>query len=69
MVRRRGRCKVLRRLRHAGITTPVIFLTVLSDDIYEEAALESGAVDFIDKSRRLAVPSAKQVPILSRRAP
>src|SRR6516162_9682357 len=47
--------EVLRRLRHAGITTPVIFLTVLSDDIHEEAALEGGAVDFIDKSRRLPI--------------
>ena len=45
--------EVLRRLRQAGITIPVIFLTVLSDDIYEEAALAGGAVDFIDKSRRL----------------
>jgi two-component system response regulator ChvI len=47
--------EVLRRLRRAGTTTPVIFLTVLSDDIYEEAALEGGAVDFIDKSRRLSI--------------
>src|SRR5262249_19439119 len=47
--------EVLHRLRHAGITTPVIFLTVLSDDIHEEAALEGGAVDFIDKSRRLPI--------------
>jgi two-component system response regulator ChvI len=46
---------VLRRLRRAGITIPVIFLTVLSDDIYEQAALEGGAVDFIDKSRRLPI--------------
>src|ERR1700757_1102299 len=46
---------VLRRLRRAGITIPVIFLTALSDDIYEEAALEGGAVDFIDKSRRLPI--------------
>jgi len=46
---------VLRRMRSAGITIPVIFLTVLSDDIYEEAALEGGAVDFIDKSRRLPI--------------
>jgi two-component system, OmpR family, response regulator ChvI len=30
-------------------------LTVLSDDIYEEAALAGGAVDFIDKSRRLPI--------------
>src|SRR5215471_13152251 len=46
---------VLRRTRAAGITIPVIFLTVLSDDFYEEAALEGGAVDFIDKSRRLPI--------------
>jgi len=46
---------VLRRLRRAGIGIPVIFLTALSDDIYEEAALEGGAVDFIDKSRRLPI--------------
>jgi len=47
--------EVLRRLRRAEITIPVIFLTALSDDIYEEAALEGGAVDFIDKSRRLPI--------------
>jgi two-component system response regulator ChvI len=46
---------VLRQIRAAGATIPVIFLTVLSDDIYEEAALESGAVDFVDKSRRLPI--------------
>lgn len=46
---------VLRRIRMSGIGIPVIFLTVLSDDIYEEAALAGGAVDFIDKSRRLPI--------------
>jgi two-component system response regulator ChvI len=46
---------VLRRMRGAGITIPVIFLTVLSDDFYEQAALEGGAVDFIDKARRLPI--------------
>src|SRR5215469_5566529 len=46
---------VLRRMRDAGISIPVIFLTVLSDDIYEQAALEGGAVDFIDKARRLPI--------------
>jgi two-component system, OmpR family, response regulator ChvI len=46
---------VLRHMRRAGITTPVIFLTALSDDLYEEAALEGGAVDFIDKARRLPI--------------
>ncbi len=46
---------VLRRLREARLETPVIFLTMLSDEIYEEAALKWGAVDFIDKSRRLPI--------------
>ena len=46
---------VLRRIRRSGCTIPIIFLTVLSDDIYEEAALAGGAVDFIDKSRRLPI--------------
>ena len=47
--------ETLRRLRACGIAIPVIFLTALSDDIYEEAALAGGAVDFIDKSRRLPI--------------
>ncbi|HSR72943.1 MAG TPA: response regulator transcription factor [Kiloniellales bacterium] len=46
---------VLRRLRESEIQVPVIFLTMLSDEIYEEAALKWGAVDFIDKSRRLPI--------------
>jgi two-component system response regulator ChvI len=47
--------EVLRSLRRANNRTPIIFFTVLSEDIYEEAALEGGAVDFIDKSRRLSI--------------
>ena len=47
--------EVLRSLRRAANSTPVVFLTVLHDDIYEDVALEGGAVDFIDKSRRLSV--------------
>lgn len=46
---------VLRRLRDDDVHTPVIFLTVLSDEIYEEAALRWGAVDFIEKSRSLSI--------------
>ena len=46
---------VLRRLREADNHVPVIFLTMLSDEVYEEAALKWGAVDFIDKSRRLSI--------------
>jgi two-component system, OmpR family, response regulator ChvI len=44
--------EVLRELRRRGIMTPVIFLTALNDDTYEDAALGDGAVDFVDKSRR-----------------
>jgi len=47
--------EVLRELRQCGVATPVIFLTMLCDDIYEEAALTSGALDFVDKSRRLPI--------------
>ncbi len=46
---------VLRRLRDRDVQIPVIFLTVLSDEIYEEAALRWGAVDFIEKSRSLSI--------------
>jgi two-component system response regulator ChvI len=46
---------VLRRLRDRDVHIPVIFLTVLSDEIYEEAALRWGAVDFIEKSRSLSI--------------
>jgi len=47
--------EVLRRMRHAGLQVPVIFLTVLTDQIYEEAALQGGAVDFVEKSRSFAI--------------
>ena len=43
--------EVLQALRQHGIATPTIFLTALSDDVHEEAALSSGAVDYVDKSR------------------
>lgn len=47
--------EVLRRLRMINQDVPVIFLTVLSDQIYEEAALLSGAVDFVEKSRSFTI--------------
>lgn len=47
--------EVLRQLRARGTKTPVIFLTGLNDDNYEEAALTDGAVDFISKSRRISI--------------
>ncbi len=46
---------VLREVRQQGAEVPVIFLTVLSEQIYEEAALLGGAVDFIEKSRSFAI--------------
>ncbi len=46
---------VLHRLRQRGNDVPVIFLTVLSDQIYEEAALAGGAIDFVEKSRSFSI--------------
>ena len=43
--------EVLHALRQRGIATPVIFLSGLSDDVHEEAALTGGAVDYVEKSR------------------
>jgi two-component system response regulator ChvI len=45
----------LRRLRETDAETPVIFLTALSDQIYEEAALVGGAVDFVEKTRSFTI--------------
>jgi two-component system response regulator ChvI len=42
-------------LRSRKIDIPVIFLTVLSDQIYEEAGLLNGAVDFVEKSRSFSI--------------
>lgn len=47
--------EALRHIRDADIQVPVIFLTVLSDQIYEEAALMGGAVDFVEKSRSVSI--------------
>ena len=47
--------EVLKRLRESTSDIPVIFLTVLSDQIYEEAALLGGAVDFVEKSRSFSI--------------
>jgi two-component system response regulator ChvI len=44
--------EALNEVRRRGISNPVIFLTGVTDDAHEEAALAAGAVDFIDKSRR-----------------
>ncbi|NNG02773.1 MAG: response regulator transcription factor [Inquilinus sp.] len=47
--------EVLRRLRDEGNEVPVIFLTVLSDQIYEESALAGGAIDYVEKSRSFSI--------------
>jgi two-component system response regulator ChvI len=47
--------EVLRHLREREFSVPVIFLTVLGDQVYEEAALHHGAVDFVEKSRSLSI--------------
>jgi len=47
--------EVLRELRRRQVMTPAIFLTGMRDDACEEEALRDGAVDFINKSRRLSV--------------
>lgn len=51
--------EVLREVRRIRSDLPVIFLTVLSDQIYEEAALLGGAVDFVEKSRSFAIISKR----------
>ena len=47
--------ELLAELRRRNIATPVVFLTVLGDQIYEEAGLHGGAVDFIEKSRGFSI--------------
>lgn len=46
---------VLNAMRTEGFDDPVIFLTVLNDQIYEEAALAGGAIDFVEKSRNFPI--------------
>jgi len=47
--------EVLRLLRDTGSSMPVIFLTALGNQVYEEAALSRGAIDFVDKTRSFAI--------------
>jgi two-component system, OmpR family, response regulator ChvI len=57
--------EVLRHLRNQRIDAPVVFLTVLNDQIYEEAGLLGGAVDFIEKSRSFQILSRRVELILN----
>jgi len=47
--------ETLRRLRAAGVDAPAIFLTGLTQPIFEELALDQGAVDFVEKSRSFSI--------------
>ena len=42
-------------LRARSVSVPVLFLTSYGQPIFEEAALDAGAVDFVDKSRGPAI--------------
>ena len=50
-----GGLEVLHRMQEQRIEVPVIFLTVLGDQLYEEAALSRGAVDYVGKSRSFGI--------------
>ena len=43
------------RLRANGVPAPVLFLTSYGQPMFEEAALDAGAADFVDKSRGPAI--------------
>jgi len=58
--------QVLTRLQDAGFRAPVIFLTVLSEQMYEETALYTGALDFIEKSRSFSILKKRISLILDR---
>ncbi len=47
--------ELLQRLKERNIELPVIFLTSLGGQFYEETALMNGAVDFVDKSRSFSI--------------
>lgn len=47
--------ELLRQLRERGVDLPVVFLSGVPATTYEAAALDRGAVDFVDKARGLAI--------------
>lgn len=51
--------ELLPQLRQHGIAVPVVFLTGVPATAYESAALDLGALDFIDKARGLAILSKR----------
>jgi two-component system, OmpR family, response regulator ChvI len=56
---------LFRRLREYKNDVPIIFVTSLSEQVYEEAALMNGAVDFIDKTRSFSILLSRIGTVLS----
>ncbi|MDF1790287.1 MAG: response regulator transcription factor [Thalassobaculaceae bacterium] len=55
----------LKAMNAAGLDLPAIILTSLTDQIFEESALATGAVDFVDKSRSFSIVLRRVQIILS----
>ena len=60
--------QLFNQLRSRDIMVPVLFLTSYGQPIFEEAALDAGAADFVDKSRGLAIILQRLSRALTRRA-
>jgi two-component system, OmpR family, response regulator ChvI len=60
---------LLKALRAGGVTAPVLFLTSYGQPVFEEAAFDAGAVDFVDKSRGPAIILCRLRLALTRNAP
>lgn len=56
---------LLGQIRRRGIMVPVIFLTGMPATSYENAALDNGALDFVNKSRGAAI-LAKRIRLIMR---
>jgi two-component system, OmpR family, response regulator ChvI len=59
---------LFKSLRACGVAAPVLFLTSYGQPIFEEAALDAGAADFVDKSRGPAIILHRLSLALARRA-
>ncbi|HKU94917.1 MAG TPA: response regulator transcription factor [Vineibacter sp.] len=62
---------LLARLRHRGVRLPLVFLTINASVRRERLALARGAVDFIGKSRGVAILAQRfhRIVLLARRVP
>ncbi len=47
--------ELLQQMKEEQVSIPVIFLTGMGEQVYEETAFMNGAVDFVDKSRSFAI--------------